>query len=96
MSGKDPKQSSITTNVKAIMDTINGLYIPIVSKEKDMKESLERYAHSLENLLSQVVGTRSIAFPPSLLQNQESNRRPTVDQLEEYNEYMVNLLERLD
>lgn len=90
MSDKDPKQSNMTTNIKALMDTINGLYVPLVSDDRDLKDSLERYSHGLETLLSQVVGTRSIIFPPCLLKNQETKRKPTLEQLEEYCESMVS------
>ena len=91
MSDKDPKQSIITTNIKTLKETLNSLYIPMVSNDKEMKDSLEKYSHSLETLISQVVGTRSIPFPPSLLENKAQNKQPSLEELEEYGSYMVSL-----
>lgn len=96
MSDKDPKQSNMTTSVKALMDTINSIYVPLMAGDCEIKESLERYSHGLDSLLSQVVGTRAIMFPPSLLTNVDKKRKPSAEQLDEYCAYLVGLAEDVD
>ena len=96
MSDKDPDKSNITIDIQALQDTIKSIYLPLVSGDKETQELLERYVHVLDNSLSQVVGTRSISFPPSLLENQQKGNRPTSEQLEEYTDYLVSLLEIVD
>ena len=90
MSEKDLKESNITSNIKMLIETINHLYIPSSQKNKDSRDVLEKYVYTLNNIMNQVVGSRSIEFPDSLMSNFKHNREPTPEQYDEYLQYLVS------
>lgn len=84
-------ESAIKENLESTCRVIADVYLPIESKNNEIKLLLEKYSSIITQSMIQVTGSKSINFPAKLDQYASNPDEPTFKVMEELRQFLVIL-----